>query len=337
MKKLYLFLFVVLAFKANAQTYLSSSCTGLQLLSQTYKKDIANLAVSRIYELQNADTASIEIPQTYIDTITRGLYSIFNLDTTVEADSVFRRYCIHNYDLSIADLEVYADPSESWTANWLGNHITTGYTSLDSFLSIYHYQLVSSFQTSGTIVAYLHTDDLINTRAIANLLSNYHGITQAKSKSIIGSGSRILFTKDNIYHYNFYLAWGDCPSGCTSYKVWQYVVDDNCHVAFLGIAEDVHDPRPIPPNCNLFPVSVKNTVTDGESGNIYPNPTNGLIYTRSATDQQYSVTDMFGKTIRTGLFNNKSPLDISTITSGIYILKIVDEQGIQSIQKISKQ
>jgi len=337
MKKLYLILFLFAAIKCDAQTYLPSSCTGLQLLSQTYKKDIANLAVSRIYELQNADTASIEIPQTYIDTITRGLYAIFNLDTAIQADSVFRAYCIHNYDLSIADLEVYADPAESWTANWLNNHITTGYTALDSFLSIYHYQLVSSFQVSGTIVAYLHTDDLINTKAIANILPNYHGIAQAKNKPTIGSGSRILFTKDNIYHYNFYLAWGDCPSGCTSYKVWQYAVDDNCAVAFIGTAEDVHDPRPTPPNCNVFPVSVKNAVNNIESNNIYPNPTSGFIYTSAVNDLHYTLFDMYGKITRTGILSKTLPVDVNILPAGIYILRTADELGAQSMQKIIKQ
>lgn len=337
MKNLYLLLLLILTFKVNAQTYWPSSCSGMQLLSQTYQKDIANLAVTRIYELKNADTASIKIPQSYIDTITGGLYAIFNLDTAIQADSVFRAYCIHNYDLSITDLEVYADPNEAWTTNWLNKQITTGYAALDSFLSIYHYQLVSSFQTSGTIVAYLHTDDLINTRAIANILPNYHGITQAKSKSIIGEGSRILFTKDNVYHYNFYLAWGDCPAGCTSYKVWQYAVDDNCAVAFIGTAEAVHDPRPTPPNCNVFPVSVKTLANAGEQGNIYPNPTNGFVYTSAANNQQYTVLDMFGRTISAGLFNKKSPLDISALPNGVYILRTVSELGTQSVQKISKQ
>ena len=63
---------------------------------------------------------------------------------------------------------------------------------------------------------------------------------------------------------------------------------------------------------------------------IYPNPASNELFLNvtSAKNYEVSVYDLLGKKIIVSAFNNDSPLDISSIKPGIYILKFSDNSKI---------
>ncbi len=95
MKKSLLIIVLVSLFN-TAISQVPSNCTVPPLLASEYHRDITQLAVQRLFELQSPDTVLVTVPQAYIDTISNGLAAILNATSIVERDSVFNLYCVHN-------------------------------------------------------------------------------------------------------------------------------------------------------------------------------------------------------------------------------------------------
>src|ERR1043165_5412263 len=101
MKKIIL-LFVLLCNMVHAQ--IPSDCTVPQLLSNIFERDIKNMAIRRMFEVQSADTAFVNIPQVWIDTVAEGLAAILNAASIPQRDSIFNMYCVHD---NTTPMEVY--------------------------------------------------------------------------------------------------------------------------------------------------------------------------------------------------------------------------------------
>lgn len=82
-------------------------------------------------------------------------------------------------------------------------------------------------------------------------------------------------------------------------------------------------------NTNNF--SINNKIS------IYPNPTSDVIniQTNNTTDFNIEIYDVVGKQI--GSYKNQKSIDISNLTSGMYLIKIIDlENNLESSHKIIK-
>src|SRR5678816_3439404 len=94
-----------------------SSCIVPPLLASEYERDIRQLATNHLFQVQSPDTALVNIPQEYIDTISQGLAAIFNATSLPERDTVFNLYCVHNHNgwpYDYAGFLVRVDTSYSW-------------------------------------------------------------------------------------------------------------------------------------------------------------------------------------------------------------------------------
>jgi hypothetical protein len=66
---------------------------------------------------------------------------------------------------------------------------------------------------------------------------------------------------------------------------------------------------------------------------IYPNPSRGFVNVlanESTTPVQYSITDMSGKSVQSGVLRadgSANRLNISTLPAGIYMIQVRDENG----------
>lgn len=81
-------------------------------------------------------------------------------------------------------------------------------------------------------------------------------------------------------------------------------------------------------------------VNDVESNkiSIHPNPTKGLlnVYSENLTNFKTEVFDLVGKKVAS--FNNQSQIDVSNLTSGVYLVKITNNLSKETItKKIVKQ
>jgi hypothetical protein len=86
-------------------------------------------------------------------------------------------------------------------------------------------------------------------------------------------------------------------------------------------------------------LSLSNTINDiSSSGDIqiYPNPTSGKLnidLSGTASNANFKLFDITGKTISSGLIENGQPLDFSTQPEGMYLLKI-ESETFTSTQKL---
>lgn len=66
---------------------------------------------------------------------------------------------------------------------------------------------------------------------------------------------------------------------------------------------------------------------------LYPNPTNGILYIKTTKQVTHiAVFDLSGRMLLEN-FNNSS-IQLETLTSGVYLVKVEDENGASSVEKI---
>ena len=318
-----------------------SNCNGPDLLKQSYSFDIGTMAVEYLYNIKSADTQFIVAPQRYIDTIFAGLSAIYNLGPGLEADSLFKYYCIHIHRSRYANrnIEMYIDKSVPWTKAWVNLNIVTGNPALDSFTSRYGFN-VSYFNPSGGSGGYvmLTTNQGLNIHRLIDTFRTFEGIYHPMDAGALGSGNGIGYYRDWANHYSFKLGWNDCPSGCQAYKFWNYTVTDDCLVILDSVREygTYNTYWPTPPNCNLFPLSMLETKTD-PTINIYPNPVKNILQIKAAGDNTYVLYDILGRLLKTEQFIANASLELSAYAAGVYYIEVRNSNGTSFKKKIIKE
>ena len=70
--------------------------------------------------------------------------------------------------------------------------------------------------------------------------------------------------------------------------------------------------------------------------NIYPNPTNGIIYLpENFVNNNYEVSDLNGKILTTGKINQTRILNFD-LEKGVYFLKIIGSNKYSSLKLVIK-
>lgn len=69
---------------------------------------------------------------------------------------------------------------------------------------------------------------------------------------------------------------------------------------------------------------------------IYPNPAFGRLYVANGKNRQYSIADITGKMLLSGSYNSNG-IDVSSLTTGFYVLRLTDEHGSVTSVKFTKQ
>ena len=74
--------------------------------------------------------------------------------------------------------------------------------------------------------------------------------------------------------------------------------------------------------------------TTSSSVNVYPNPTNGMLNVAGQGTMHISVLNVLGQTLQETCSEGNATLDLSQYESGMYLLRIETESGIE-VQKVS--
>jgi hypothetical protein len=92
--------------------------------------------------------------------------------------------------------------------------------------------------------------------------------------------------------------------------------------------QNVSTPVQITNLCNVLEVDEHN-LSDNLA--IYPNPTSGMVHIKNKANSSFSVKvyDAFGK--RVTQFQNIDKIDLSRLTSGLYLLKLIDSETLKTI------
>lgn len=320
---------------------LPSDCTVPDVLKSNYEFDVADLTFKWLHEIHSPDTSLIEIPQWAQEPIWEGLAAIYNRHDIIEIDSLFNKYCVHNssanHNLLHHFLLVEIDTSFEWTRNWALLQTTTGIPALDSLLAKYGFAVDRYYAFPWGTTVELTTNQSINILPLCDSLVSFSGIIAAYPEGVIGDGSTIEFEySDETRFYTFTLAWGDCPSGCTSFHVWKFKVNADCSIDFLGIENYISDSYyPQPKNCNLSDAVPRPSIPQPQVA-IFPNPSDKYqtISTNLTGTLSFDLVDEFGQKILSGTFQNKTTLDLRTITHGLYFLIIQNEINTLITKKI---
>jgi len=340
MRNVYLVFFVLALSSIESAAQVASSCIPTPQLIKAYKGDVVDMALERIYNLKSPDQYLVEIPQSYQDTIMGAIAAVYHLNTTFEADSIFLNYCIHRYRKFNTPLSFVMDPGVSWINNWRNLNIHTGDIPLDHFLSIHGISLESYDYTPGHSnqdVAYLSSDHVINWKAFGDSLMTFNGCWGYGKMYQIGFGDIIQFDKDSVQHLEFGAGRGDCPSGCTEYKIWLYAINDSCLVTLNSIKSNIR--MNYYPNCDLRALAISPENLKTPDLLITPNPVQNRIYIRNAggTTMRYMIYDLTGRMMLAGLYQS-SGIDISLLPANLYLIRLKNEDDQKSsMLKFSKQ
>ena len=84
-------------------------------------------------------------------------------------------------------------------------------------------------------------------------------------------------------------------------------------------------------------LSVENNKKENSSLSIYPNPSDGVFYLTNSNNSTYSISDITGKTIKTGdIYSDNQKIDIKNFGKGVYFIEVISEthNNSKQVQKI---
>ncbi|MCF6130461.1 T9SS type A sorting domain-containing protein [Flavobacterium sp. AS60] len=96
-------------------------------------------------------------------------------------------------------------------------------------------------------------------------------------------------------------------------------------------------------DCSLYPVPNRSSLSIIENTEntfaVFPNPSNGvfnIVTNWDNSEKKYSITNLVGLVVKKGYLNNTMSIDLSDVSSGVYILNITNNIGMVT-KKIIKQ
>lgn len=336
MKKLIISLFALIAMNgAIAQT--PSSCDVPDELLFHYQDDVKDIAAQWLFDIHSPDTALIDIPQWCQDTVWSGLAAIINRYDLPEVDSVFNKYCIHRmngfFDIRTIYVQLY--PSTPWINNWINLRINTGVAALDSLLS--HYQFSVIYFSPDDHWGSLFTPELINLYALCDSLESFNGIADADPDSWGGSAAwydHIYFSDTaGIKYYTFQKG-----VGLAELYRWNFSVNNDCSIDFLGNEGSYCYELPVPVNCNILTYIPENREVSGCA--VFPNPSTDKITISSQLLTGITILSLFNvngeKVLEKPLTETETQIDISALPRGLYFVRVQDEKMVE-VAKIIKE
>ncbi|PTX64174.1 putative secreted protein (Por secretion system target) [Kordia periserrulae] len=347
MKKITLILlFCAFIYQVNAQ------CTIDPFIQQHYEKDAKMLALREILmNPSDPDYNNPFVPSTRAVPYLEKLSAIYlNPSNDARIDSLFNEFQFHvnpvldvsNFDELIHDgVEFFVNTNVSWVQPLKDTGIS-GNTELDNLLSQYQLVYEQHFDNTFnniTVFTFKTNYDVLNFRAIIpefeviqDILSvfpyseypifgpPYTGISYVIYGSIIGPTAfaevcDIRITENGIYE--FFLAGGDCFAGCNVDESRYVTVSDDCSTA-------------------TFSRTLSNENFELTNVSVYPNPASNHINIQGIDNiRTVEIHSILGKKMHVSLSN--SQIDISRLKSGVYFLKITDNQNHSVIKKFVKK
>lgn len=135
---------------------------------------------------------------------------------------------------------------------------------------------------------------------------------------IIGNEVRLVYSHGT----------GDCPSGCTYRKNWEFYVYDDCTVSFEG--ESYNSPE-------LLVMSTKLRL---EGIRIYPNPVTSHLFIEGPEIQlqglRFSIYTLMGQKITEGIVSTNQSIDLSSLAKGNYLLQLQDKDETYSHRLVKR-
>lgn len=297
-----------------------SSCIAPDSVVKMYKDDADRLTLKRINTLQSSFKDSVNIPKTWSDTVLNALIAVYNA-TTLPARNTIVGLNIHTFPSpTLTNINVSADSNLFWMHQLRNNIIPTGFSSLDSLLSMYDFH-VDYYHDWGHFMPYhtvsFRSDSNYNVLPLTIKFDSISGVMYTEVPSVGGDGNNITDSiLPNYVKLIYSYGWQDCESGCIYRHAWEFKVHYNCSVEFTGEYGS--------------PYSTTNVSTAaGHETIIYPNPTSNhfFIETRLSEKQNVSLYDVNGKNVFSKIISGSESFDASDFENGVYLMTIKNSSG----------
>ncbi|PTX64175.1 putative secreted protein (Por secretion system target) [Kordia periserrulae] len=345
MKKITLLCLLCLCFwDMNAQ------CTIDPFIQQNYEFDAKVLVLREIEGNPNdPDYDNPEISSTRTNYYLEQLSAMYiNQQNSADLDSIFNEFQFHvdPWELQYHNILFSVDTNAPWVQS-LKDTGLTGITAFDAVLAQYQFTVASANDYTihpyegKTIFTLESSIDFINTYALRNDLQN--ATTEDLSYDL-------GFFNDNICGYDgipYTIETYELPPqqspvvACDitkhpSNNYWVFTLKNGClfnppnnfQYRYVAVSND----------CNQvnFSRTLSNEDVTLTNVSIYPNPASNHINIQGIENiQTVEINSIQGKRMQTSLSN--SQIDIRRLKSGVYFLKIVDDQNRSVIKKFIKK
>lgn len=253
-------LFISILF-TQAQTY-PGNCTPTGTMEVTYHNDAARLAIKRLHATNSTYKDSITIPQLLIDSLSKALYAIHNIQNVSVMDTIHQHFSYNifpswsdsthmqsvsnnlNDAFGLKQVNLSVNNDASWAGEWLAeNNNNTAEASVNYLVNRYHLQITKeALQPFPSRTRYTITSPVaINAEALAKQFENISGVpagfSTAVNASLNSNSGKILqatFTNDAIIlAYTF--GCGDW--GGTYGRTWTFKVntETDCSVEYVSV------------------------------------------------------------------------------------------------------
>jgi len=239
---MYFTLLLVMTIVACETPTITSSCEFNRNDSayDAYLKDAEQLVLRRILDEQLPEKDDFLLPQADVDRVLEALAAVYHAaDDLNPANKVVNDLQIHTLQRrSLNGVILYLDSSYEWTQEWMSGNPLTGNPDIDNLMNTYNLTIKNIMTSIGNAVV-LESANTLNTTALAKAFEIIEGVDLVSPNGLAGDGDDIAMLEygtEIVLQYS--TGEGDCPSGCTSHEYWNFSVDEDCEVEFLGRSEN---------------------------------------------------------------------------------------------------
>ena len=331
MKNTLLIIFILLGlFDLNGQT-IQSSCVTQDSVLEQYREDADRLALRKIYRQNLTYRDSIVIPAIHSDTVLNALIAVYNAISLPARDTVVSMFNLHSFNNPMTNyIEVDADSNSLWMQQLKIGNIPTGSIYIDSLLSLYHLSVSEYFEFNHSFdwqQVILKSDNNYNLPPLTSLFLADSDVVYSYPYNWFGDGNNIW---DSIYtdhvELTYSLGWGDCPMGCTKRRFWYFNVYFDCSVEYVGSY-----------GSKLEFVGISDI--DRQPISIYPNPFTNQFTIQLPTKEptRLILYNSLGQEVLNQGFIHSITISTESFSKGIYVYKLIDNNGLIKTGKIVKE
>ena len=198
-----------------------STCSASANIVSDHQDDADRITLREVYHFypwgQSTYVDSIQIPQTYSDTIMDALIAVYNATGLPAVDTVTTMYDIHTFpDIEVDGIAITADSTLPWVQELQLGNVPTGTQFIDSLITLYGLD-IEYYSTYAGMFGY-HTVRFrsignYNIAALADEIEALPEIIYADPINTPGSGNNIEATINSDHVELIYsIGWGDCES-----------------------------------------------------------------------------------------------------------------------------
>lgn len=204
----------------------------------TYYADAVQLAARAAQDLNESAQISLDM----VAELTIALEAIAN-SGLVTAELVTKELNIHAFTYANTNsVQVYADVNAPWVQKLLDDKNNLDKSPLKTFVQFHDLTLSHIKNLDGIMMLTLQSKAPKNMKYIANDISFLDDVIMVELPAKNGDGHDIKAKRiSGGWIISYIYKYEDCLSGCKKQCEWQFGVDYNNHVQFLGLYGQIPD------------------------------------------------------------------------------------------------